>query len=151
MQFPANDVPNYGNTFAQASTTLFTSTCYHSPIAIREERNTVFNQATNGKKWNPIPTGWTVWNHVNSQFLIEIPMFVWLSRYFQLFDIVRITILTFFGVMKFRECCWENCIYPTFSALENCLLHHLRLLFLAGSFGPQDAPWLAKTSGPIGP
>ena len=118
MQLPANDVPNYGNTFAQASTTLFTSTCYHSPIAIREERNTVFNQATNGKKWNPIPTGWTVWNHVNSQFLIEIPMFVWLSRYFQLFDIVRITILTFFGVMKSGECCWENCIYPTFSALE---------------------------------
>ena len=70
-------------------------------------------------------------------------MFVWLSRYFQLFDIVRITILTFLGVMKSRECCWENGIYPTCSALENCLLHHLRLLFLAGSFGPQDAPWLA--------
>ena len=53
MQLPANDVPNYGNTFAQASTTLFTSTCYDSPIAIREERNTVFNQATNGKKMKP--------------------------------------------------------------------------------------------------
>ena len=98
MQFPANDVPNYGNTFAQASTTLFTSTCYHSPIAIREERNTVFIKQPMEKKWNPIPTGWTVWNHVNSQFLIEIPMFVWLSRYFQLFDIVRITIWHFLGL-----------------------------------------------------
>ena len=143
MQLPANYIPNYGHTF---ETTMKTSSCYHSPIAIREETQCSIKQPM-GKECLWIgPDGWNMlkphsyW--LNPVTSCELPILDWNPKVCLLESLCSVVWYCSnhsFDIFWGSEILWKLLgKWPQHFPPVDSLLQHLRLLFLTCSFGPQD-------------